>query len=155
MNDDLTFEYEKSLFSMKPILKASEIDDLETYMMTPDKDYAQLVRKNVKMYKPRHDGGFDILGVEEVLAKYDLENTSQVIDLLGLMGDTADNYPGCPGVGEKTAVKLIKQFGSTENLLERYNEIKGALKTKVKEHIEDIKISRFLAEIKTDHLRGT
>ena len=130
--------------------KASEIDDLETYMMTPDKDYAQLVRKNVKMYKPRHDGGFDILGVEEVLAKYDLENTSQVIDLLGLMGDTADNYPGCPGVGEKTAVKLIKQFGSTENLLERYNEIKGALKTKVKEHIEDIKISRFLAEIKTD-----
>ena len=130
--------------------KASEINDLETYMMTPDKDYAQLVRKNVKMYKPRHDGGFDILGVEEVLAKYDLENTSQVIDLLGLMGDTADNYPGCPGVGEKTAVKLIKQFGSTENLLERYNEIKGALKTKVKEHIEDIKISRFLAEIKTD-----
>ncbi len=130
--------------------KASEIDDIETYMMTPDKDYAQLVRKNVKMYKPRHDGGFDILGVEEVLAKYDLENTSQVIDLLGLMGDTADNYPGCPGVGEKTAVKLIKQFGSTENLLERYNEIKGALKTKVKEHIEDIKISRFLAEIKTD-----
>ena len=130
--------------------KASEIDDLETYMMTPDKDYAQLVRKNVKMYKPRHDGGFDILGVEEVLAKYDLENTSQVIDLLGLMGDTADNYPGCPGVGEKTAVKLIKQFGSTENLLERYNEIKGALKTKVSEHIEDIKISRFLAEIKTD-----
>lgn len=130
--------------------KASEIDDLETYMMTPDKDYAQLVRKNVKMYKPRHDGGFDILGVEEVLAKYDLKNTSQVIDLLGLMGDTADNYPGCPGVGEKTAVKLIKQFGSTENLLERYNEIKGALKTKVKEHIEDIKISRFLAEIKTD-----
>lgn len=130
--------------------KASEIDDLETYMMTPDKDYAQLVRKNVKMYKPRHDGGFDILGVEEVLAKYDLEKTSQVIDLLGLMGDTADNYPGCPGVGEKTAVKLIKQFGSTENLLERYNEIKGALKTKVKEHIEDIKISRFLAEIKTD-----
>ncbi len=130
--------------------KASEIDDLETYMMTPDKDYAQLVRKNVKMYKPRHDGGFDILGVEEVLAKYDLENTSQIIDLLGLMGDTADNYPGCPGVGEKTAVKLIKQFGSTENLLERYNEIKGALKTKVKEHIEDIKISRFLAEIKTD-----
>ncbi len=130
--------------------KASEIDDLETYMMTPDKDYAQLVRKNVKMYKPRHDGGFDILGVDEVLAKYDLENTSQVIDLLGLMGDTADNYPGCPGVGEKTAVKLIKQFGSTENLLERYNEIKGALKTKVSEHIEDIKISRFLAEIKTD-----
>lgn len=130
--------------------KASEIDDLETYMMTPDKDYAQLVRKNVKMYKPRHDGGFDILGVEEVLAKYDLENTSQVIDLLGLMGDTADNYPGCPGVGEKTAIKLIKQFGSTENLLERYNEIKGALKTKVSEHIEDIKISRFLAEIKTD-----
>ena len=130
--------------------KASEISDLETYMMTPDKDYAQLVKKNVKMYKPRHDGGFDILGVDEVLAKYDLENTKQVIDLLGLMGDSSDNYPGCPGVGEKTAVKLIKQFGNTENLIARYSELKGALKTKVESHIEDIKISRYLAEIKTD-----
>ena len=130
--------------------KASEINDIETYMMTPDKDYAQLVKKNVKMYKPRHDGGFDILGVDEVLAKYDLENTKQVIDLLGLMGDSSDNYPGCPGVGEKTAVKLIKQFGDTENLIARYSELKGALKTKVESHIEDIKISRYLAEIKTD-----
>ncbi len=130
--------------------KASEIEELETYMMTPDKDYAQLVKDNVKMYKPRHDGGFEVLGVKEVLAKYDLESTTQVIDLLGLMGDSSDNYPGCPGVGEKTAVKLIKQFGSTEKLLEGYNELKGALKTKVETHIEDIKISRFLAEIKTD-----
>lgn len=130
--------------------KASCVDDLETFMMTPDKDYAQLVKNNVKMYKPRHDGGFEILGEKEVLAKYDLETTSQVIDLLGLMGDSSDNYPGCPGVGEKTAVKLIKQFGNTEKLLEGFNELKGALKTKVETHIEDIKISRFLAEIKTD-----
>lgn len=130
--------------------KASSVEDLETFMMTPDKDYAQLVKENVKMYKPRHDGGFDILGVKEVLAKYDLESTSQVIDLLGLMGDSSDNYPGCPGVGEKTAVKLIKQFGNTEKLLEGFSELKGALKTKVETHIEDIKISRFLAEIKTD-----
>jgi len=130
--------------------KASEVSDLETYMMTPDKDYAQLVKQNVKMYRPRHDGGFEILGVSEVLSKYDLESTSQVIDLLGLMGDSSDNYPGCPGVGEKTAVKLIKQFGNTENLIQRYDELKGAIKTKVETHIEDIKISRFLAEIKTD-----
>lgn len=130
--------------------KASEVSDLETYMMTPDKDYAQLVKQNVKMYRPRHDGGFEILGVSEVLTKYDLESTSQVIDLLGLMGDSSDNYPGCPGVGEKTAVKLIKQFGNTENLIQRYDELKGAIKTKVETHIEDIKISRFLAEIKTD-----
>ena len=130
--------------------QASKIDDIETYMMTPDKDYAQLVKDNVKMYKPRHDGSIDILGPKEVLEKYEIENTRQVIDLLSLMGDTADNFPGCPGVGEKTAVKLIRQFGSIENMLERTNEIKGAIRTKVETHIEDIKISRFLSEIKID-----
>ena len=130
--------------------QASKIDDIEIYMMTPDKDYAQLVKDNVKMYKPRHDGSIDILGPKEVLEKYEIENTRQVIDLLSLMGDTADNFPGCPGVGEKTAVKLIRQFGSIENMLERTNEIKGAIRTKVETHIEDIKISRFLSEIKID-----
>lgn len=130
--------------------KAGNIDDLDTYMMTPDKDYGQLVQEHVRMYKPRHDGGFDILGVEEIKEKYGITSPEQVIDLLGLMGDSSDNFPGCPGVGEKTAVKLINEFGSTEELIERREELKGALKKKVDEHIEDIKISRFLAEIKKD-----
>lgn len=130
--------------------KAGNIDDLDTYMMTPDKDYGQLVQEHVRMYKPRHDGGFDILGVDEIKEKYGITSPEQVIDLLGLMGDSSDNFPGCPGVGEKTAVKLINEFGSTEELIERREELKGALKKKVDEHIEDIKISRFLAEIKKD-----
>jgi len=133
------------------LAKQSEsIEEIETYMMTPDKDYGQLVAKNVKMYKPRFDGGFDIWGEKEVMEKYGISNTKQVIDLLGLMGDSADNYPGCPGVGEKTAVKLINEFGSIENLLNNTDKLKGAIKTKVESHIEDIKMSRFLAEIKTD-----
>ncbi|MCR5313561.1 MAG: DNA polymerase I [Bacteroidaceae bacterium] len=130
--------------------QANKIDDLETYMMTPDKDYGQLVKSNVFMYKPRHDGGFDILGENEIKEKYDFSSQLQVIEMLALMGDSADNFPGCPGVGEKTAVKLIKEFGTTENLIQNTSELKGALKKKVEEHIEDIKISRFLAEIKTD-----
>ncbi len=133
------------------LAKQSEfIEGIETYMMTPDKDYGQLVANNVKMYKPRHDGGFDILGVEEVKEKYGIDDTTKVIDLLGLMGDTADNFPGCPGVGEKTAVKLINEFGSIENLLANTDKLKGAMKKKVEEHVEDIKMSRFLATIKTD-----
>lgn len=133
------------------LAKQSEsIEELTTYMMTPDKDYGQLVSKNVKMYKPRFDGGFDILGEQEVIAKYGIESVSQVIDLLGLMGDSSDNYPGCPGVGEKTAVKLINEFGSIDYLLANTDKLKGAIKKKVEEHIEDIKMSRFLAEIKTD-----
>ena len=133
------------------LAKQSEsIEELTTYMMTPDKDYGQLVSKNVKMYKPRFDGGFDILGEQEVIAKYGIESVSQVIDLLGLMGDSSDNYPGCPGVGEKTAVKLINEFGSIDYLLTNTDKLKGAIKKKVEEHIEDIKMSRFLAEIKTD-----
>ena len=133
------------------LAKQSEsIDGIETFMMTPDKDYGQLVAKNVKMYKPRFDGGFDILGEEEVKAKYGINDVKQVIDLLGLMGDSSDNYPGCPGVGEKTAVKLINEFGSIEGLLANIEQLKGAMKKKVEEHVEDIKMSKFLAAIKTD-----
>lgn len=133
------------------LAKQSEgIEGLETYMMTPDKDYGQLVAPNVRIYKPRHDGGFDVIGEKEVIEKYGISSVAQVIDLLGLMGDSADNYPGCPGVGEKTAVKLINQFGSTENMLEHTDEIKGALRKKVEEHIDEIKMSKFLAAIKTD-----
>ena len=124
--------------------------DIVTYMLTPDKDYGQLVRENVKMYRPRHGGGYEILGVEEILEKYGISNTSQVIDLLALMGDSADNFPGCPGVGEKTAVKLISQFGSVEQLIANTSLLKGALRKKVEDHVDDILMSKFLATIKTD-----
>lgn len=123
---------------------------LETYMLTPDKDYAQLVGEGVFMYRPRHGGGYETMGVQDVLDKYGIQSPTQVIDLLGLMGDSADNFPGCPGVGEKTAVKLIAQFGSIDNLLARTDELTGALKTKVENHIDDIRMSYFLATIKTD-----
>ena len=123
---------------------------IETYMLTPDKDYGQLVSEHVFIYRPRHGGGYETLGVEEVKQKYGIPSTTLVIDLLALMGDSADNFPGCPGVGEKTAVKLINEFGTVEDMLSRVNEIKGALKTKVETHIDDIKLSKFLATIKTD-----
>ena len=125
--------------------------DFEVLMMTPDKDYGQLVTDKIKIYKPRFGGsGFDTLGVTEVLEKWGLETTAQVIDLLALMGDASDNIPGCPGVGEKTAVKLLQQFGSVENMLEHTDEIKGALRAKVESNIEQIRFSKFLATIKTD-----
>lgn len=130
--------------------KFSDKENIMTYMMTPDKDYGQLVRNNVVMYKPRHDGGFDILGEKEIKEKYDIDNTKQVMEILALMGDTADNFPGCPGVGEKTAQKLVKEYGDTDNIISHASELKGALRKKVEEHIEDIKISKILAEIKTD-----
>ena len=123
---------------------------IETYMLTPDKDYGQLVRNNVKIYRPRHGGGYEVMGPEEVKAKYAIPTTEAVIDLLALMGDSADNFPGCPGVGEKTAVKLINEFGTVENLISHTPDIKGALQKKVVEHIDDIKLSKFLATIKTD-----
>ena len=124
---------------------------IDTYMMTPDKDYGQLVGEHVFMYRPRYgDKDFDVLGVEEVKAKFGIECPEQVIDLLGLMGDSSDNIPGCPGVGEKTAQKLISEFGSIENLLASTDQLKGALKKKVEENVEQIKFSRFLATIKTD-----
>ena len=129
--------------------KAGE-QGIDTYMLTPDKDYGQLVRENVKIYRPRHGGGYEVMGPEEVKAKYAIPSTEAVIDLLALMGDSADNFPGCPGVGEKTAVKLINEFGTVEELIARSSEIKGALQKKVEEHIDDIKLSKFLATIKTD-----
>lgn len=121
-----------------------------TYMLTPDKDYGQLVKENVFIFRPRHGGGYETMGPEEVKQKYGIPSTSAVIDLLALMGDSADNFPGCPGVGEKTAVKLLNEFGSIEQLLNRTSELKGALKTKIEEHVDDIKMSYFLATIKTD-----
>ena len=131
--------------------QASQLDGIEVFMLTPDKDYGQLVKPNVFMFRPKFgDKGYDTMGPNEVMAKYGLSSTLQVIDLLGLMGDASDNIPGCPGVGEKTAVKLITQFGSIEQLLERTNELKGALKTKVEENREQIAFSKFLATIKTD-----
>ena len=123
---------------------------IPTYMMTPDKDYGQLVGGTVYMYRPKHTGGFEIMGPEEVKAKFSIADTSQVIDMLGLMGDASDNIPGCPGVGEKTAQKLIAQFGSIENLLEHAETLKGALRNKVEANKEQIRFSKFLATIKTD-----
>ncbi len=123
---------------------------IETYMLTPDKDYGQLVRDNVFMFRPRHGGGYEKLGVDEIKEKYGISSPLQVIDLLALMGDSADNFPGCPGVGEKTAVKLINEFGSIENLIENSAQVKGKLREKVEAAVEDIKMSKFLATIKTD-----
>lgn len=123
---------------------------ITTYMMTPDKDYGQLVSDKVFMYRPKHTGGFEVMGIEEVKAKFDIQSPAQVIDMLGLMGDSSDNIPGCPGVGEKTAQKLIAEFGSIENLLEHTDQLKGALKTKVETNRELITFSKFLATIKID-----
>ena len=122
----------------------------EVYMATPDKDYGQLVSDHVFMYRPRHTGGFELMGPKEVCEKYGLNNKDQVIDLLGLMGDASDNIPGCKGVGEKTAVTLLEQFGSIDNMLANTDQIKGALRTKVENQVEEIKFSRFLATIRTD-----
>ena len=123
---------------------------IDTYMLTPDKDYGQLVKEHVYMYRPKFSGGFEVMGPEEVKEKYAISSTLQVIDLLGLMGDTSDNIPGCPGVGEKTAQKLIKEFGSIENLLVHTDQLKGALKMKIESNKEQITFSKFLATIKTD-----
>ena len=125
-------------------------EGIETYMLTPDKDYGQLVGGNVYIYRPRHGGGYDTLGESEVTQKYGIATTAQVIDLLALMGDSADNFPGCPGVGEKTAAKLITQFGSIDNMLAHTDEIKGKLREKVEGAVDDIRMSLFLATIRTD-----
>lgn len=125
-------------------------DGIDTFMLTPDKDYGQLIGPNVFMYRPRHGGGYEILGEKEVGEKYGIPTPTQVIDLLALMGDSADNFPGCPGVGEKTAAKLINQFGSIDNMLQHTDEIKGKLREKVENAVEDIKMSKFLATIRTD-----
>lgn len=132
------------------LAKKADREGIRTYMLTPDKDYGQLVGGNVVMYRPRHGGGYETLDEAGVCQKYGITGTAQVIDLLGLMGDAADNIPGCPGVGEKTAVKLLQQFGSVDALLERTGELKGALKKKVEENAEQIRFSKFLATIRTD-----
>ena len=132
------------------LAKKADSIGVECYMLTPDKDYGQLVTELANIYRPRHGGGYEVMGPKEVCEKYGITTPLQVIDLLALMGDSADNFPGCPGVGEKTAVKLINDFGSVEQLLSRTNELKGALQKKVTEHVDDIKMSYFLATIKTD-----
>ena len=129
---------------------SSEKSDISVYMLTPDKDYGQLVRDNVFIFRPRHGGGYETMSPETVCEKYAISSTDQVIDLLALMGDSADNFPGCPGVGEKTAAKLIEQFGTIENMLAHTDEIKGKLREKVEAAVEEIKMSKFLATIKTD-----
>jgi DNA polymerase-1 len=130
--------------------KLAEKEGFDVFMLTPDKDYGQLVSEHISMYRPKHTGGFEVMGPKEIREKYDLTSHEQVIDLLGLMGDASDNIPGCPGVGEKTAVKLLQQFGSIDVLLTRTDELKGALKTKIEENREQIIFSRFLATIKID-----
>ena len=132
------------------ISRKAEKEGFEVYMATPDKDYGQLVTDHIFMFRPRHTGGFEKLGPQEVCEKYGLQNQSQVIDLLGLMGDSSDNIPGCKGVGEKTAVQLLQQFGSIDNLLANTDQLKGALQRKIQEQVEEIRFSRFLATIKTD-----
>ena len=129
----------------------AEAQGIETYMMTPDKDYGQLVSEHVSMFKPRTMGsGFDILGPAEVCAKWGIERPEQVVDILGLMGDASDNIPGCPGVGEKTAVQLIQQFGGIEGLLAHTDQLKGKQREKVETNREQIELSRWLAKIVTD-----
>lgn len=130
--------------------KAGEMGNIDTFMITPDKDYGQLVEENVRMYRPRFGGGYEIMGPKEVMEKYGISSPLQVIDLLGLMGDASDNIPGCPGVGEKTAIKLISDFGSIENLLQSTDQLKGAIKKKVEENTKQIEFSKFLATIKID-----
>lgn len=125
-------------------------EGVATYMLTPDKDYGQLVADNVYIYRPRHGGGYEVMGPKEVQAKYGIASPLQVVDLLALMGDSADNFPGCPGVGEKTAAKLIGEFGSVENLIANTAQLKGKLREKVEGAVEDIKMSKFLATIRTD-----
>jgi DNA polymerase-1 len=123
---------------------------VETYMLTPDKDYGQLVKPNVFIFRPRHGGGYETLGEKEIEEKYSITTPLQVIDILALMGDTADNFPGCPGIGEKTAIKLIGDFGDVENLLSKTEQLKGKLKEKVENAVDDIKMSKFLATIRKD-----
>ncbi len=133
------------------LAKQAEKRGIITYMMTPDKDYGQLVSETTFIYRPKYgDKEFEVMGVERVKENFGINRTGQVIDLLGLMGDSSDNIPGCPGVGEKTAQKLIAQFGSIENMLNNTGELKGALKNKVEENKEKILFSKFLATIKTD-----
>lgn len=132
------------------LAKQGEEIGYDVYMATPDKDYGQLVTDHIKMYRPRHTGGFELMGPKEVCEKYGIRHQTQVIELLGLMGDASDNIPGCKGVGEKTAVALLHQFGTIDYMLTHTDEIKGALREKVETQADAIKFSRFLATIRTD-----
>jgi DNA polymerase-1 len=132
------------------VAKQVEKQGFDVYMMTPDKDYGQLVSDHIFIYRPKHGGGYEIMGVKEILEKFSITYVEQITDLLGLMGDSSDNIPGCPGVGEKTAVKLLKEFGSIENLLINTEKLKGALKNKIEENAEQIRFSKYLATIITD-----
>jgi DNA polymerase-1 len=132
------------------ISKQAEKEGFDVYMMTPDKDYAQLVSEHIFQYRPKFGGDYETLGIQEVLEKYKLTSVNQIIDLLGLMGDTSDNVPGCPGIGEVTAQKLLNEFGTVENLIDNVAQLKGALKTKIEENVELIRFSKFLVTIVTD-----
>ena len=132
------------------ISKQAEKEGFDVYMLTPDKDYGQLVSAHIFQFRPKFGGDYETLGVDEVLRKYGLGSVVGMIDLLGLMGDTSDNIPGCPGVGEKTAQKLLEDFGSIENLLDNTGQLKGSLKSKIEENVEKIKFSKFLARIVLD-----
>jgi DNA polymerase-1 len=132
------------------ISKQAEKEGFDVYMMTPDKDYGQLVSEHIFQYRPKFGGDYETLGTPEVLEKYGLTSVCQMIDLLGLMGDVSDNIPGCPGIGEKTAQKLLTEFGSVENLLANTGQLKGSLKDKIEKNVENIRFSKFLATIVTD-----
>lgn len=133
------------------VAKKAEKEGFDVYMMTPDKDYGQLTSDHIFMYKPKFAGnGFDVLDAKAIMEKYELSSPEQMIDLLGLMGDSSDNIPGCPGVGPKTAQKLLQEYGTIENLLDNTKDIKGTLKMRLEENKEQIIFSKFLATIKTD-----
>lgn len=133
------------------VAKKAEKESFDVYMMTPDKDYGQLTSNHIFMYKPKFSGtGFDVLDDKAVMEKYDLSSPLQMIDLLGLMGDSSDNIPGCPGVGPKTAQKLLEEYGTIENLLDNTSNLKGTLKIRLEENKEQIIFSKFLATIKID-----
>lgn len=133
------------------LARKAEKEGFITYMMTPDKDYAQLVTDRIFMYRPSLRGNdFEIRGVKEVCARYEIDNTHQVIDLLALEGDASDNIPGCPGIGKKTAPVLIKEYGSVENLIANAEALKPGLKKKVTEHASSILLAKELVTIRTD-----
>src|SRR5690554_1353594 len=133
------------------VAKMVDREKFDVYMMTSDKDYGQLTEPTINIYRPKYGGNdYEILNDTKVVEKYDIEHPSQVIDLLGLMGDSSDNIPGCPGIGEKTAVKLLKEFGTIENLLANTDKLKGAQKRNIEQNSEQILFSKYLATIKTD-----
>lgn len=131
------------------LAKKAEKDGYDVYMVTPDKDFGQLVSDHIFIYKPPYQGkgGWEKLGPQEVKEKWDIASVEQVIDVLGLMGDAVDNIPGVPGVGQKTAAKLLKQFGSIEQLLDNVEEVKGKLQDKIRDNAEQARISKELATI--------